>query len=143
MTRWGFRNCHKGWKPERVFPISMEVERAQFHQPLQLDDIPEDNENQGECCGSQYSDFAPPPRSTYAARVVSDDLSTLTDTARYTVASIPEEPPPLSHQEAMGIALVDIETIAMVDPENVIVLDSDEQDEEGHFVKNTQQVVIT
>ena len=30
LTRWGFRNCHKGWKPERIFPISMEDERFQL-----------------------------------------------------------------------------------------------------------------
>jgi hypothetical protein len=30
LSRWGFRNCHKGWKPERIFPISMEDERFQL-----------------------------------------------------------------------------------------------------------------
>jgi len=28
LTRWGFRSCHTGWKPERIFPVSLETERS-------------------------------------------------------------------------------------------------------------------
>jgi hypothetical protein len=120
----------------------MENERLQFHHPLQQETDPEDHDNREDCCRPQYSDV-PPPRSSNGVRIPSDDLSTLTDTTRYATPSTPEGPPPLARQEATDVAMVDPETIAMVDPENVVVLDSEEQGEDGHFVKNTQKVVIT
>ena len=154
MTRWGFRSCHKNWKPERIFPISMEVEQTVYqHQQQQQQNQDEEEEqhqsqrhhrscpeedhegDDDDCLPLYYSDTLPPhspsPSPTYA-NIPADDVSTLTDTARYTDSRCPGHPPPPPQA-----------SVAMVGPENVVVLGPEEGNVDPHFVKNTQQVVIT
>jgi hypothetical protein len=130
LTRWGFRSCQQGWKPARVFPISMEDERVN----LQPEQVPTENTTsaRAECTNlsRSYSDTVPNspgptsictcPESAQCA--CGAEESTLISALSYGEDT---ESPPIA-----------------IAPENVEVVFQDE-DQDLHFIKSTQQVVIS
>jgi hypothetical protein len=129
LTRWGFRSCQQGWKPARVFPISMEDERVN----LQPEQVPMENAAtaRAECTSlsGSYSDTVPNSPGPTSICTCPESAQCTCDVEESTLISA------LSYgddTESPPIAIA---------PENVEVVFQDE-DQDQHFVKSTQEVVI-
>lgn len=130
LTRWGFRSCHKDWKPERIFPISMEDERMQLS-VVPCEDPTEGVEHDESSC-QQYGDTNL-QRCTYCHSVqlhshscCSTEESTMISDVSFLDNDV----------ECAPIAIA---------PENVSVVHEDDDDADGQgepFFKNTQHVIM-
>lgn len=132
LSRWGFRSCHKGWKPERIFPFSMEDER------MQLTSVPCHEAEEGiECPESprgQYSDVA---TSHHRCTCCGSQFQVNTGSCCCTEEStmISEVTFLENDMECAPIAIA---------PENVSVVhdDLETQEQNDPLFKNTQQVIM-
>jgi hypothetical protein len=124
-----------GWKPERIFPISESAESASLQPPpAAMDDIPREEESytQSESSRPEYQDNIHPRHDNTNTHSLTSPLgedettiSTLTN-----VTLLPSEMPPVA---------VAAEYVHVLDGENG---NPDDDETDGYFTKNTQQVII-
>lgn len=135
LSRWGFRRCHKGWKPHRIFPISMEDERFQLGTTLRANSMNDEEDEMGfECASPSFS------RQTYRDTV--DDSCGLGSPECHTATTAADDSTvsEITFTEHGTVSTAnDIEVPAIaIAPENVSVVEADEP-----FLKNLQEVTMT
>lgn len=131
LTRWGFRNCHKGWKPERIFPISMEDERS--HLGAVPCEVPE-ADNDVHCAVSTdrlYTDFCARPSSACtcsrsAQCICGSDESTFVSQVTFLPNEEDIECPPIT-----------------IGSENVSVVEETAESDDEPLFKNAEHVTMT
>jgi len=138
LSRWGFRRCHTGWKPERIFPFTMEDEQSHLHTAVPCED-PHDDMN-----GSEM-----PTRSVmYGGTRSSHSSCSCCHSAACTSCTHTTEDSTLISDLTTVPYQDDVECPPItISPENVAVIhdDTQHQDEvdEDPLFKNIQQVVMT
>jgi hypothetical protein len=125
-----------GWKPERIFPISESAESASLQPPpTTMDDIPSQDESStpSESSMPAYRDVIHPNHDNTTSRgmpaVLGEDETTISTLTAATI--LPSE---------MPLVAVAAEHVHVLDGENANPDGDDETD--GYFTKNTQQVII-
>ncbi|KAG7344126.1 hypothetical protein IV203_022134 [Nitzschia inconspicua] len=148
LTRWGFRSCMTmGWKPERIFPISESAESASLQpRPTAINhEMSRQQQTNSQSSMSEYRDVVAEqaalsqlPVNDGGTRSTScgydtnnsdvDDTTTISTLTTATV--LPSEMPPVT---------VAAEHVHVLAGEN---FNENDDDGDGYFTKNTQEVTI-
>lgn len=150
LTRWGFRSSHSGWKPERIFPISLETERSHLgamelpppssaeYEELELQESYRDVEEVRGCSSSIRSGSrvgqsivcSSLPNDGDSSTMISDVTLLLSHHGEY------ERPPIPISAENVTVVVEEIEE----DDHHPDDVDNDDDDDP--LFKNTQRVTI-